>query len=159
MEVKDIMTKQVTTCSPDDTLAHAASLLWESDCGLLPVCDNDGIHRLVGVITDRDICMSALFQGKPLQALKVSDAMARVLHVCQRGDTLADVEIQLRQSQLRRLPVIDHDGALTGIITLADLAREAARERGRAGTRHVSESQVGDTLAKISEPMNARLAN
>ena len=103
--------------------------------------------------------MSALFQGKPLQALEVSDAMARVLHVCQRGDMLADVEVQLRQSKLRRLPVIDHDGALTGIITLADLAREAARERGRAGTRLVSESQVGDTLAKICEPVGVRLAS
>jgi len=158
MQVKDIMTKQVATCSPDDTLDRAATLLWESDCGLLPVCVKDGINRLVGVITDRDICMAALFQGKPLRDLRVADAMARVLQVCQRGDALADVEAQLRQSQLRRLPVIDRDGALDGIITLADLAREAARER-RAGTHHILESEVGDTLAKICEPLGARLVS
>jgi len=157
MKVEDLMTQQVTACDPNDSLARAAALLWESDCGLLPVCNHDGINRLIGVITDRDICMSALFNGKPLHELRVGDTMSRVLQVCQRSDALADIELQLKKNRLRRLPVIDHDGALVGIITLTDLAREAARER-HIGIRTVSDAEIGDTLAKICEPLGASLA-
>jgi len=102
----------------------------------------------VGVITDRDICMSALFQGKPLHDLHVSDAMAKKLMACSARDALSDVESTMRRARVRRLPVIDDRGALIGIIALADLAREAVREHG-ATNKSVSEAHVGDTLAAI----------
>jgi CBS domain-containing protein len=151
MRVKDIMTKQVISCGPDDTLDRAARLMWDSDCGCLAVCKSDGVNRLVGVITDRDICMSAMFQGKPLSERHVAEAMASNVHVCRPGDSLADADNSLRKKQLRRLPVVDDQGSLVGIITLGDLARKAARERNT--TRHdITEAQVGDTLAAICQP-------
>jgi CBS domain-containing protein len=158
MRVKDIMTKQVTSCGPDDTLDRAAQLMWDKDCGLLPICARDGINRVVGVITDRDICMSALFQGKALSELRVADAMARQVQVCRPGDTFADAEESLRTLQLRRLPVVDDAGALVGIITLADLAREAARER-KTKVKDITEAEVGDTLARVCQPAGVHLVS
>jgi CBS domain-containing protein len=151
------MTKQVASCGPDDTLERAARLMWDKDCGCLPVCAGDAANRVIGVITDRDICMSALFQGKPLHELRVADAMARQLLACRPGDSLGDVEKTLRKARIRRLPVVDEQGALIGMIGLADLAREAARESTTA-KQEITEMEVGDTLAAICQPASERLA-
>lgn len=151
MRVEQIMTKQVSSCSPDNTLAEAAQLMWNHDCGCLPVCSSNGASRVVGVITDRDICMSALFKGQPLYELRVSDAMSRQLQTCRPGDSLADAERAMREARIRRLPVIDAQGALLGMISLADLAREAQREN-TSPKQEITETEVGDTLAAICQP-------
>jgi CBS domain-containing protein len=131
--------------------------MWDQDCGCLPVAGGDGITRVVGVITDRDICMCALFQNKPLQELRVSDAMAKQVQTCRPGDTLADAEKKMREARIRRLPVVDGEDTLVGMISLADLAQEAARER--AGTsQEITETEVGDTLAAICEPLHRQLS-
>jgi CBS domain-containing protein len=157
MRVDQLMTKQVKWCRPDDTLDRAAQLMWDNDCGCLPVCAVNAINRVVGVVTDRDICMSALFQGKALHALRVSSAMAQVLKACQPSDSLADAEKSMSEARIRRLPVVDDQGSLVGMITLADLAREAARERAE-GKSDVTEEAVGDTLAAICRPVSQQLA-
>jgi CBS domain-containing protein len=157
MQVEHLMTKQVKSCSPDDTLERAAQLMWEGDCGCLPVCAGNGINPVVGVITDRDICMSALFQGKPLGELRVSGAMAKQLLACKARDALSVAESTMRRARVRRLPVIDDRGALIGIIALADLAREAVREHA-ATNKSVSEAHVGDTLAAICGPTRRQFA-
>lgn len=155
MRVEKLMTKQVTSCGPEDTLERAAQLMWEGDCGCLPVCAENG--RLVGMITDRDICMSAMFQGRPLRDLRVSDAMARQLLTCKPADSIGDVEKTLRDARVRRLPVIDDKGTLTGIIALADIVREAGRESS-AEKPEVTESEVVGTLAAICGSGVGRLA-
>lgn len=157
MRVEQIMTKQASSCGPDDTLAQAAQLMWDHDCGCLPVCSGNAGNRVTGVITDRDICMSALFKGRPLHELHVSDAMSRQLQACRPGDSIADAEKTMSQARIRRLPVVDEQGALVGMISLADLAREAAREN-TAPTREISETEVGDTLAAICQPSAQQLA-
>jgi len=157
MRVEQLMTKLVTTCKPEDTLDRAAQLMWDQDCGCLPVCAGDGVNRVTGVITDRDICMSALFQGKPLRDLRVSDAMSRQVHVCRAGDSLFDAEQTLRKAQIRRLPVVDEQGLLIGMITLADLAREAEREQTNPKP-DITGNEIGVTLASICEPAGRRLA-
>jgi CBS domain-containing protein len=157
MQIEQLMTKQVASCNPGDTLQRAAQLMWDADCGCLPVCDENGVKRVVGVITDRDISMSALFRGKPLHELSVSGAMAKKLVACHIGDSVAAVEKTMREAQIRRLPVIDDQGALVGIMGLADLAREAARERGSVKGQ-VTQFEVGDTLAAICGPSEKRLA-
>ncbi len=151
MRVENLMTRQVQWCKGDDSLEQAARLMWDHDCGCIPVCSGDGVNRLVGVITDRDICMSALFQGKSLKELHVSDAMSKSVETCRSADTLAEAEKIMRNARIRRLPVLDKDGALAGMISLADLAREAARERTRP-YKEISETEVGDTLAVICRP-------
>ena len=157
MLVEQIMARPVQCCRPQDTLAHAARLMWDHDCGCLPVVSGDRVTRVEGVITDRDICMHALFQGKPLQQLRVSDAMAGQVQVCRPADSLADAEKKMRDARIRRLPVIDEHDTLVGMISLADLAQEALRERA-AASPEVTESEIGDTLAAICEPQHRQLA-
>lgn len=157
MRVEQIMTRQVSSCGTEDTLVQAAQLMWEHDCGCLPVCSGNGANRVVGVITDRDICMSALFKGKPLYELRVADAMSRQLQACRPSDSLTHVEKMMSQARIRRLPVVDDQGSLVGMISLADLAREAAREN--TATKHeITETEVGDTLANICQPSAQQLA-
>jgi len=151
------MSKQVKSCSPEDTLDAAARLMWDNDCGCVPVCTRDGLDRAVGVITDRDICMAAMFQGKPLRDLRVSDAMCKKLQICGPRDSLGEAERIMREARIRRLPVVDEQGGLIGMITLADLAREAARERTTA-RQEITETEVGDTLAAICQSAGQRLA-
>jgi CBS domain-containing protein len=157
MRVEQLMTRQVQSCRPDDTLERAAQLMWDGDCGSLPVCSGDGVARTVGMITDRDIAMCALFQAKPLRELRVTDAMSKDLRVCHPGDSLADAEKTMREARIRRLPVVDEEGRLTGMISLADLAREAARELAQSA-QEITETEVGDTLAAICQPTAPRLA-
>ena len=156
MRVEQLMARPVQCCRSEDTLARAAQLMWDHDCGCLPVCGGDSVARVVGVITDRDICMCALFQNKPLQELRVSEAMAKQVQACRPSDSLADAEKMMREARIRRLPVVDKD-ALVGMISLADLAQEAVRERA-ATSQEITETEVGDTLAAICEPLHRQLA-
>jgi CBS-domain-containing membrane protein len=151
MRVDEIMTKQVSCCRPDSTLAEAAQLMWDNDCGCLPVCRGHDGNRVVGIITDRDICMSALFTGRPLYELRVFDAMSRQVQTCRPGDSLTDVERIMRTARVRRLPVVDEQGLLVGMISLADLAREAAR-LSHLEAPDLTETDVGETLAAICQP-------
>jgi CBS domain-containing protein len=152
MRIEKIMTQQVSTCGSYDSLEHAASLMWNSDCGSLPVVSGNGSPQVCGIITDRDICMAALFQAKPLRELRVKDAMASRVITCTAGDTVEDVEQVMQREQIRRLPVVDNDGALVGIVSMADIVREAARSQ--FGQRpQVPASDVMVTLAKISTPL------
>jgi CBS-domain-containing membrane protein len=95
--------------------------------------------------------MCALFQGEPLRDLRVADAMARQLVACHPGDALAQAETAMRKAQIRRMPVVDEENALVGIVSLADLAREADREQ-TAPHPEVTEEEVADTLAAICVP-------
>ena len=157
MKVEKLMTRSVATCSPQDTLDYAASLMWQNDCGCLPVVAINGAVRVCGMITDRDICMSAMFKGKALGALRVEDAMAKDLQTCQPGDTLAVVERKMQNSRIRRLPVLDEAGALVGIVSMADLAGEAARLQF-SQHQDIPGSEVTTTLAAICKPDRDRQA-
>jgi CBS-domain-containing membrane protein len=151
MHIEKLMTRQVKWCKSEDTLEHAAQLMWDGDCGALPVCGPDGASHVVGIITDRDICMSALFQGKPLRELNVSSAMSSQVLTCTANQNVSDVEKAMRQVRVRRVPVVDGHGSLVGIVGLADLARAAAHDRTEPN-KEITESEVGDTLAAICEP-------
>jgi CBS-domain-containing membrane protein len=131
--------------------------MWTYDCGSLPVIDTDGAQRIVGMITDRDICMSALFKGRPLNELIVSDAMAKDVKTCRPTDSLSAAERIMRDAQIRRLPVVDNDGALVGMLTLADLALASARAR-TSPKKELTGNEVGMTLASICAPAHQRFA-
>jgi CBS domain-containing protein len=151
MIVERLMSRDVSTCHPEQSLSETARIMWEHDCGCVPVVADDGSGRLAGIITDRDICMSAYFQGRRLQDLCVADAMSREVRTCRADDSVAEAEATMRSAQVRRLPVVDEGERLVGLISLSDLAREAARQHG-SKRREVSDADVGNTLAAISRP-------
>ena len=152
MRIEKIMSREVSTCASYDSLEHAASLMWSSDCGSLPVVGGNGSPQICGIITDRDICMAALFQNKPLRELRVKDAMASQVITCAASDTVEDVAQIMQREQIRRLPVVDHDGVLIGIVSMADIVREAARS-GYGQRQQIAAGEVMATLAKISTPL------
>ena len=156
MRVEQLMSKDVSSCDAEDTLNRAAEILWERDCGAVPVVARASQGRVVAVITDRDICMAAYTTGRPLAGLHVYDAMSRALHTCTPGDTVADAEAIMRENQVRRLPVVDDAGNLAGILSLADLARAAEQQRGKRSPQ-IGEKEVTRLLEAISSPRAASL--
>lgn len=151
MKVEQLMTKDVASCGPDESLSRAAQVMWERDCGFVPVVETGDGARVVGVLTDRDACMAAYTRGKPLEEIRAGDVMSRHVHSCKPTQTLAAAEEKMREGQIHRLPVVDDAGQLLGVISLADIARVAEQQKGRKRPQ-VSVSDVGDTLASIRRP-------
>lgn len=118
------MTPRVRTCTPEDSLACAAQIMWDTDCGAVPIVGADG--RLCGLVTDRDACMGAYTKGLPLSAIRIADVMSKRIHTCKQDDTLAHAILLMAQAEVRRLPVIDGEGRPLGILSLADVARGAS---------------------------------
>ena len=145
MQVKDMMVREVKTCAPDDSLSHAAQLMWDHDCGVVPVVSG---RRVLGMITDRDACMAAYTQDRRLSEIKVASAMSKRVHACRPTDDVKKVEEMMRSEQVRRLPVVDAGGDLVGILSINDLARQAANERPHR-SKQVTMEEVGATLASL----------
>ena len=118
MQVQQVMTHDVAMVNPDQTLQKAARLMADLDLGVLPVSQGD---RLVGMITDRDIAVRALAQGKGPKA-KVRDAMTPNVKYCFADQELDEISANMADIQIRRLPVVDRDKRLVGILSLSDLA-------------------------------------
>jgi CBS domain-containing protein len=157
MSVQDLMTRSVQSCRPDDTLDRAAQLMWENDCGSIPVCAENGMKRIVGVITDRDICMGAHIQGRALHEIKISEVIRdQKLWVCKTTDSVQQAESTMRQNRIRRLPVVDAQGALVGMLSLADLARAVGRGT-KGGSPEVTDHEVVSDLVAICSPPSSRL--
>jgi CBS domain-containing protein len=153
MTVDELMTRTVVSCAPGDMLARAAQLLWERDCGCLPVL-HDG--RLIGIVTDRDICMGAYTKGRALHEIRVDEVMSTDVKSCSRADSIEAVQTLMQMHQLRRLPVVDHQ-KLVGLISLTDLAQEAESQRNTK-TRELRIRQVEATLAAVSRPRQRPVA-
>jgi CBS domain-containing protein len=151
MKVEELMTTEVGSCRPYDDAGEAAKIMWERDCGAVPVVDQDG--RVVAVLTDRDICMAAFTQGRTLADIRVSSAMSRRLWTARADDDVKDAEKTMKAHQVRRLPVVDAEGRLLGILSLSDLARQAmSAKRSRTKKKEVAVGDVGETLGAISTP-------
>ena len=148
MKVSELMQRDVQACSIHDDLQRAAQIMWENDCGIVPVVDGEG--RVVGMITDRDICMSAYTQGKALWEIPVSSAMAKQVHGVREDDELEAIETLMKRTQVRRVPVLDGEGHLKGILSMNDLVRHAHRPVGRR-TNGLSFDSIVQTLGAISE--------
>lgn len=136
MKVSDCMTRDVRVVSPNQTIQEAARLMSEMDAGVLPVGDND---RLVGMITDRDIAVRAVCEGKGPDT-KISEAMTREVKYCFDDEDIEHVARNMGEQQVRRLPVMSRDKRLVGIISLGDIAQ----------SRRTDSEKVGETLGSIS---------
>lgn len=142
MNVEHLMTRDVECCTPDANLAEAAMVMWRRDCGFVPVVERPG-GRLVGVITDRDICMATATKHAGPDSLPVSSVMNRHAVTCTPSDDIQTAMTRMCEKQMRRLPVVDRDGRLTGVLSLNDLARAAERtanlDKGSVGYADVAE--------------------
>ena len=131
MKVREVMSRDVRVTNPDESIREAATLMLEIDAGALPVADNE---RLVGMITDRDIAVRAVAEGKSPDT-PVEEVMSHEILYCFDDQDLEDVARNMGKIQVRRLPVVDRDKRLVGIVSLGDVAlTEGERAAGKAVT-------------------------
>lgn len=149
MQVQQIMSQPAIVCRSNESLNHAASLMWQHDIGAIPVVNDVG--TFVGMITDRDICMAAHIEGRPIHEIPIVQSMSRAAIACAPEDRVKDAEKKMRGYQIRRLPVVGADGRIVGVLSLNDIAQEAAREHGREHP-DVKPNEVARTLAAICAP-------
>lgn len=147
MRAADLMTENPECVTPDTSLADVAKRMRDLDVGIIPVVDSQENRRLKGVITDRDIAVRAIADGKDGKA-KVSDFMSSDVQTCNKNDAVGQVLDLMRSGQVRRVPITDREGRLVGIIAQADLAVDYA------GSDTEREMRVQDTIERISEPAN-----
>jgi CBS domain-containing protein len=149
MQVKNVMTHAPGTCRVGDSANDAARIMWDRDCGSVPVTDRDG--RVVGMVTDRDICMAAYFQGKPLSSIPLADIMSREVCTCKEDADVTEAERIMRIHKVRRLPVTNSAGAISGIVSIGDVAQIVSRNGAVQQSRGESRELL-ETLAEVSEP-------
>ena len=147
MKVQDLMCSKVAACGPDDSGERAAELMMVDDCGAIPVVDEDQL--VIGIVTDRDLCMGAYRRARTLKKMSVTSLMTREVVCCQPDDDVRDAEERMRTHHVRRLPVVDRAGRLVGIVSLSDFAREAAQEAQITGVDEIRYEDVGKTLGTI----------
>lgn len=129
MKVREIMTPDVQVASPDDLLQRAAQLMEKNDFGVLPVGEND---RLVGMLSDRDIVIRAVARGLAPDRAKVREVMSTEVKYVYDDESVADVARKMSDLQVRRLPVLNRDKRLVGIVSLGDLAVNEPKPAGAA---------------------------
>ena len=123
MKVKEVMSTNPKACTLTDNLSAAAGLMWENDCGILPVVAEGG--KVVGLITDRDICMAANLKNERLSNLAVEDVISGDVYACKPEENIRSALKIMQENRVRRLPVIATDGTLQGILSMNDVVLKA----------------------------------
>jgi CBS domain-containing protein len=154
MSVTRLMTHDPEHCAPETDLAAAAMIMWRSDCGMVPVVEPES-NRLVGVITDRDICMAAATKHQPACCIPVGDVMARTVTSCRPSDSVGKALARMAEHRVRRVPVVDDEGTLVGVLSVADLIR-AAGSPGREHSEPVTAGAVLSAMRSICQPADSR---
>jgi len=147
MKVQDIMTSDVQCCGPDTNLAAAAKMMWDSDCGALPVLNVQG--QVIGMITDRDICMASATKNKPASDITVWETVFGKSHTCLMSDDVHTALDIMKREKIRRLPVVDEDGVLQGIVAMNDFILLAGEAKGGKAPA-ISYEDVVRTMKVIS---------
>ena len=142
---RDVMTKDPVFCQPGDSLTKVATIMKQKDVGSVPVVESGGSRRLVGIITDRDIVVKAIAEGRSPEAATVKDAMTPNPVSCREEDDVDHALKLMKERQVRRMPIVDSAGLLTGIIAQADVA-----------TRVNKDSKTGELVEAISETGTSR---
>jgi len=137
----DVMTENPVYALPDDTVEKVAQLMKKEDIGPVPVVDDEQNKRLVGIVTDRDLALKVVAEGRDPQTTKVEEVMTRKLITCRPDDDVESAMKAMAQYQLRRIPVVDNDDRLVGIISQADVAtRVDEPEKTAEVVKEISES-------------------
>ena len=143
MTCAEVMTPSPTCCNPRHTAVEAAELMQREDVGLVPVVDDD--RKLLGVLTDRDIIVKVVADGRDPRSTAVSEVMTTDLVTCLSQETVETVMELMATRQVRRIPIVDGDGKVVGIVSQADVA-----------TRIADPQQTGQVVQAISEPADER---
>jgi len=142
MTCGELMTPSPTCCQPGHTIVEVAEIMKREDVGLVPVVDESS--KLIGVLTDRDIVMNVVADGRDPRGTAVSEVMTTDPASCQEQDSVETVMQQMASHQVRRIPIVDSAGTIVGIVSQADVATRLANPR-----------ETGEVVQAISEPATA----
>src|SRR5438477_8271166 len=142
MLVQEVMTADVKYCTMEDSAQTAAQMMKTVDTGVIPVIENSDQPTVVGIVTDRDLCLNIVAEAKNPANAKLREIVSDRVIGCYAEDEVEDVANAMAVYQVRRLPVLDEDGRLLGIVSLGDLSRERA----------IESEDSGEVLASVSEP-------
>src|SRR5262245_1097057 len=148
MKVKELMTANPKVCTSIDSLAKVATIMWEIDCGIVPVITEDG--KVVGLVTDRDICMAANFENRNLSNIAVEDIISNKVFDCRPDDDVRTALKTMQEHKVHRLPVVAGDGTLEGLLSLNDIVRKAEDPREKKAPE-LSYSDVVNTYKSICQ--------
>lgn len=142
MKCKDIMTPNPRTCSPQDLSIEPGKIMRDEDVGIVPVVEEN--QKLVGVVTDRDLCLGVVAEGKHPREVKIADCMSEELITCKPEDNVQKAQELMQEYQVRRIPVVDNQGRIVGMIAQADIALKVGKPE-----------EVTETVKNISKPAQA----
>lgn len=153
MKVRDIMMSAPKFCRPDTNLAAAVEIMWKSDCGFLPVVDFH--NRVVGVLTDRDVCIALGTRNQRASDVLVRDVMIDRVYGCAVEDDIHTALQTMEKHQVRRLPVVNPDGKLVGVLSIGDLTLHAEKREGKRipdlSSEDVVETYQGIRVRQLTE--------
>ena len=140
---KKVMTKKIVYCEPNDLVSKAAKLMKSENVGSIPVVENEQTRKLVGIVTDRDLTLRVLAEGLDAKSTKVESVMTRKVVTCRAEDDLQKALDAMAEHQLRRIPVVDNDNKILGIIAQADVATRVNQpEKTAAVVKEISQSNA-----------------
>jgi CBS domain-containing protein len=137
----DVMTREPVSCEPDEAIGGAAAIMKREDVGAVPVIETSASRRLVGIITDRDIVVKIVAEGRDAKSATVREAMTSNPLTCREDEDVHEAVARMAERQVRRLPVVDAQGRLCGIIAQADIATRVSKDK-----------TTGDLVEAISAP-------
>jgi len=143
MKVKEIMTKDPDCCLPNDSVQKAAKIMKVIDAGVVPVVASGLNQKVIGIVTDRDLCLGVIAEGRDPATAMVKECMTGKVIICRPNDEVQHAGRLMEENQIRRIPVVEDDGTLVGIISLADIAQAEMVDPAKAGT----------TFREVSEPI------
>jgi len=149
MKVEDVMTRDVEFCTLETNLATAAMQMWNRDCGVLPVVDDQ--RKVIGMITDRDICMKAATNHQDIAAIRVEELISDPIHTCKLDADIREALETLQRALVRRLPVVNDEGQIEGIVSVSDILRHSSEKVDKV-TPGVTYADVVSTFKVISAP-------
>jgi CBS domain-containing protein len=148
MQVQEIMTRSVECCLPSDTARTAAEFMREADSGAIPVVSSENDPKVIGIVTDRDLCMDVVAAGRDPNQVNVRECMTDEVVTCRPQDELERIADLMAEKQIRRIPVVDDGGAIVGIVSLADIAQSADDGAGLTEALH----DISEPTPKPSQP-------
>ena len=147
MQIREVMTREVKSCRSDTNLAEAATIMWENDCGVVPIVDDE--NQVLGLLTDRDICMAVATKNRLASDIKAGEIISRKVYGCAPDEDVDNALKIMELMQIRRVPVFSKDRSLQGILSLTDLILKAEKSGRPNGS--ISYDEVIQTLKGISE--------
>jgi len=143
MKCKDVMSKNIKWCTPDCTIKDAVEIMKEENCGVVPVVDQD--MHVKGIVTDRDITLFTVLQHKDPETTKLGEFMSKDVITCLDEEDFDDLVTRMKEYQVRRIPIVNKENKLVGMVSLGDVAVKAPQE----------EHEVYEALERISEPVHS----